>query len=74
MTSLFGLDEDENESRDEGDAVAGEEVLPLEAAKLTGGVAVEEGQVYVDCHGQSPEGVSWHEPEIELAFALVRQL
>lgn len=62
VASLFGFGEDENECRNKRDAVAGKQVHPLEAAELAGGVAVEEGQIYIESHCQSPEGISRHEP------------
>jgi hypothetical protein len=51
------------------ESIACQKVSPLQFPKLSGAVLLEENEVDIASHGQRPERISRHEPNLAISMA-----
>ena len=62
MSPFLGSHEKVGQSRDEGQAVAAQEIVLFQTPKLICPKFIVEGQENVQSHSKGPVSISWHEP------------
>lgn len=62
------LDPEQDESQEEGKTKAEENIVLFKILELSSTITPVEGQVDIQSHNESPQGISWHEPVNEVSI------